>query len=299
MNDIDLAIRKSFELIKGCIDLHVHSGPGVQPRPLDHVEAARQCIASGMRGLIVKDHYFTTCNQVYFINKYILKDAPISIFGGLVLNNASGGLNPKAVATAIEYGAKIIWMPTLSAKNHIEYHKTGKSIHSEHKRTEVEEVPLTVLDDKGILLPQVVQICQLIAKADIILATGHLNINEINPLVDEAIKQGVKKILINHPEFIVGASIEDMITLASKGVFIEHSYTLMYSKKMTNDRLFEMIRKVGAERTIIASDMGQVGRPLPVDGLKKFIQDMLLTGLKDEEINLVLRVNPSNLLNLN
>jgi hypothetical protein len=293
-----MTMNKAPELLKGSIDLHVHSGPGLIPRSVDHVEAARQCIEAGMKGLILKDHHFMTCNQVYFFKKYIFKDSPLEIFGGLALNNPLGGVNPFAVATAIGYGAKIIWMPTLSAKNHIEYHKKEETFFSGHQRKDIEETPLTVLDGEGKLLPQVSRICELIAKADIILATGHLHISEIRLLVEEALRKGVKKILVNHPEFLINASIEDMIDFAGKGAFIEHSYTLTLSKKLTKEYLVEMIRKVGAEHTILASDLGQTGRVTPVEGLRNCIEEMLEMGIKDEEIDLMLRKNPAKLLNL-
>jgi hypothetical protein len=293
-----MTMKKAMELLRGAIDLHVHSGPGLIPRSVDHVEAARQCLESGMKGLILKDHHFMTCNQVYFFKKYIFRDAPLAILGGLALNNPLGGLNPFAVSTAIGYGAKIIWMPTLSAKNHIEHHKKEETFFSAHQRKDMEETPLTILDREGKLLPQVSQICGQIAKADIILATGHLHISEIKALVQEALRLGVKKILINHPEFLIDASIGDMIDLAGKGAFIEHSYTLTLSKKLTKEYLAEMIRKVGAEHTIIGSDLGQTGRVTPVEGLRNCIQELLEMGIKDEEIDLMFRKNPAKLLDL-
>jgi hypothetical protein len=289
---------KASELLKGGIDLHVHSGPGLIPRSVDHVEAARQCVEAGMRGLILKDHYFMTCNQVYFFKKYIFPDSPLGVFGGIALNTPAGGINPHAVSAAIGYGAKIVWMPTISAENHIEYHKKEESYFSQHIRKDVEEIPLTVLDGQGKLLPEASQICKLIAQADIILATGHLYLKEIKLLVDEALRQGVKKILINHPEFLINASIEDMKVLAGKGAFIEHSYALTISKKLTKEYLAEMIRKVSAVHTIIGSDLGQVGRVTPVEGLRNCIKELLEMGIKDEEIDLMLRKNPARLLNL-
>ena len=189
-------------------------------------------------------------------------------------------------------------MPTLSAKSHIEFHKKEVSFHSTHEKRGVDEIPLTILDSEDKILPEVSQICRLIARADIILATGHLYLKEVKALVHEAGKQGVKKILINHPEFILNASIDDMVELANQGAFIEHSYTLTYSKKLTKEYLFEMIRAVGAEHTVIGSDLGQTGRPYPIDGFRDFIKDMLGMGMKDEEVHYVLRANPAKLLNL-
>ena len=166
------------------------------------------------------------------------------------------------------------------------------------------KLPPTVIEPSvtlalSITESQVPEICKLIAGADIILATGHLYLKEVKRVVDEALRQGVKKILVNHPEFLIRASIDDMKELAGKGAFMEHSYALTLSKKMTKEYLVEMIRKVGAEHTIIGSDLGQVGRVTPVEGLRNCIQELLEMGIKDEEIDLMLRKNPAKLLNLN
>ena len=67
---------------------------------------------------------------------------------------------------------------------------------------------------------------------------------------------------------------------------------------LKREYLFEMIRTVGAHRTIIGSDLGQQGRISPVEGLRNFIKEMLDMGLKEEEIDWVLRKNPARLLNL-
>jgi hypothetical protein len=286
------------ELLKGAIDVHVHSGPGVIPRSLDHFEAVQQCLDAGMKGLILKDQHGMTANQAYLLKKYVFKNAPIHIFGGMPLNNATGGISVHAVNAAITYGAKIIWMPTMSAKNHIEFHKHHKSFFSKHERKDLAETPLTILGPDKKLLPQIKKICELIAEADVILGTGHLYLEEIKLLVDAAIKIGVKKILMQHPEFVINASIDDMIELADKGVFIEHSYTTVISKSVTKEYLFEMIREVGANRTIVGSDLGQEGRIYPVEGLRNFIKEMLDMGLEEEEIDWLLRKNPAKLLNL-
>ena len=294
---------KISELIKGAIDMHIHSGPGLFERSVDHLQTAREAIAAGMRAIVVKDQHSMTCNAVYFIKNYILKDEPLEIYGGLVLNNATGGINPYTVDAAIKYGAKVIWMPTFSSKLHLEY-KAGlnpevlATVPSQKVET-VKELPLTILDDQGRLKPEIPEICRLIAEADIILGTGHLSKEEIKLLIHEAKRQGVKRILMNHPDHIIGASIEEMKEFVKQGVVIEHTYTLVYSNKLTHGHLFEMIRGVGAEHTIVGSDLGQAGRPTPVQGLKNFIEKMLALGLKDEEIDLLLRRNPAKLLGLN
>jgi len=290
---------KIAKLLQGAVDLHVHSGPGLIPRSLDHAEAVKQAIAVGMRGLVVKDQHSMTSGSVYFLREHVFKGAPISFYGGLVLNNTGGGISPYTVDCAIKYGGKIIWMPTLSAKNHIEVHSKGhKTSFPDTKEKPLPEIPLTIVDQNGALLPQIIEICKLIARADIVLATGHLHLSEIKLLIAEAKKQGVKRILMNHPEFIVNASLEDMVNFADQGVVIEHSYALVVSGELKKEYLVEMIRRVGAERTTIGSDLGQKGNPYPVEGLKACIRDLLELGIKDEEIDLILRKNPAKLIGL-
>lgn len=290
---------KVSQLLMGAIDLHVHSGPGVIHRALDHMEAAQEAMDGGLRALVLKDQHSMTCNSAYIIKKYTFSGSDLNIYGGLPLNNAAGGLSPLAVDAAIDYGAKIIWMPTISAKHHIEWtRQSGVKKKTYWSAFEREEIPLTVLDQTGKLLPEVSEICSLIAKGDIVLSLGHLSLKEMKVLVDEAKRLGVKKILMNHPEFIINASIDDMIEFADKGVLIEHTYTLVVSDRVTKEYLAEMIRKVGAERTIISSDLGQVGRPHPVEGFRLCIADMLEMGITDEEIDLLFKKNPAMLLNL-
>jgi predicted TIM-barrel fold metal-dependent hydrolase len=62
--------------------------------------------------------------------------------------------------------------------------------------------------------------------------------------------------------------------------------------------LLEMVRKVGAERTVLGSDLGQIGNPSPIEGIRKCIEIMLNLGITDEEIDLMIRKNPAKLLNL-
>ena len=109
---------------------------------------------------------------------------------------------------------------------------------------------------------------------------------------------GVERMLLPHPEHIHLLSIDEMNAYADQGVMMEHSYTLIYSKKLTHEYLFEMIRGVGPERTLLGSDLGQPGRPNPVQGFRSFIENMLKLGLSDEEIRVVLCDTPRRLLGL-
>ena len=281
---------KIERLLAGAVDMHCHSGPGIFKRLLDHAEAAKEAAAAGMSGLVLKDQHSMTAVVATLINKHILpENCPLTVYGSLVLNNAAGGISAFTVEAALKYGAKIIWMPTFSAKKHKEYHDwmVSQSIANTSPKSSIKLLPeplLTVTDENGELLPQITTICQLIAEADAVLGLGHISRPEFDAVIAEAKRCGVKRILLPHPEHIHLLSVDEMKAYAAQGVVMEHSYTLVYSKKLTHEYLFEMIRGVGAEFTSIGSDMGQPGRPAPVQGFREFIAAMLEMGLSEEEI---------------
>lgn len=295
---------KVDQLLQGAVDMHCHSGPGIFKRLLDHVEAARQAAAVGMRGLVLKDQHSMTAVPAEIINKYVLPaDSPLTVYGSLVLNNATGGPSAFTVEAALKYGARIIWMPTFSAKKHKEYHAwmATQNIANTSPKASVKLLPephLTITGEDGKLLPQMTTICELIAEADAVLGIGHVSKPEVDAIIAEAKRCGVKRIVIPHPEHIHLFSIDEQKAYASQGVVLEHSYTLVYSKKLTHEYLFEMIREVGAEHTCIGSDMGQPGRPAPVEGFRAYVENMLKLGLSDEEIRLTIGGTAARLLGI-
>ena len=55
---VDITSERIDALIHGAIDLHCHSGPSIMERKLNHIEAAQEADAAGMRALAYKDHYY-------------------------------------------------------------------------------------------------------------------------------------------------------------------------------------------------------------------------------------------------
>jgi len=66
---------------------------------------------------------------------------------------------------------------------------------------------------------------------------------------------------------------------------------------MSPARIAEAIRRVGPESTILATDLGQADNPSPVEGLKRFIRSMLKEGITEEEIDLMVHINPGKIIN--
>ncbi len=294
-------MRKDLNLLKGAIDLHVHSAPDLFNRSLDHIELAEQAREAHLRAVVLKCHFSMTPFRAYLAKKVV--GGEVDIFGGIVLNQFVGGLNPFAVDVAIKAGAKIVWMPTISSKNHLRYY--GGQVYNAQKMTKGMLKPLkegiSPLDRRGELLPEAKEILDMVAEADIILATGHLSAKESEILVREAKEIGVKKILINHPEFeVVNMSMEDQKKMAKMGAYLEHTFlqlTPMWHT-LSPDAFAEIIGKVGTEHSILATDLGQIHNPPPVEGMRVFIQILLEKGMNPQDIEIMVKKNPAKLLNL-
>ena len=276
-------VEAAKEILEGAYDLHVHSAPDVVERRLDDIGLAREARKWGMAGLVIKNHIFETASRAS-IARRVVED--MKIHGGIVLNYTVGGLNPHAVEACLELGGKVVWMPTIDARNHRT--KTGR------------RGGISLLNEKGRLREPVGQILELIKKRGAVLATGHLSLVEIRALVSEAKAMGVQKIVLTHPEFwITRIPIEAQKELVRKGVFIERCYyscTLKGQNRVAPEELAHQIREVGPAATILASDLGQKDNPPPPEGLKNMVEELLQRGLKKQALVTMLRNNPRDIL---
>src|SRR5436190_17715257 len=107
------------DYLEGAVDLHVHSAPDVDRRRFDDLQLSRAAKEAGVGAVLIKSHQNSTVERAWLVSKVV---PGIQVFGGLVLNETVGGLNPTAVRLALTLGAKQIWMPTRSARNHRRHH---------------------------------------------------------------------------------------------------------------------------------------------------------------------------------
>lgn len=289
---------RAAALLRGALDLHVHSGPSTMPRQLDHLQAAEEAVAAGMRGLLFKDHHYSVAPFIQLMER-VLGDRGLSMFSGLVLNNSTGGLNPFVVDAQLKMGAKLIWMPTAQAANHI------RSAHRKVRlasNVQLRDSPgLTVVDGYGNILDEVKQILDLVAEFDAILSSGHLHVWEIWRLFEEARARGVKRLLVNHPMYGLHFTYEDIRDLAAMGALIEQSAALYIDSRFnvfSPQELKEHILAAGVSRSSIGSDLGQVDNPTPVEGMRQAIKLCLALGFTDEEVRTMVADNPARLVGL-
>ena len=291
------------ELIKGAYDLHVHSAPDVLPRKLDDIEMAQRIKESGMAGYAIKSHYFCTSERAELINKlYPDCDA----VGTITLNSSVGGINPTAVEMAARSGAKLVWFPTCDSAHEIAHVFDGNpnkklpywaQIIIQMKEAGIQAPVIHILEEDGTLKKPVMDVLDIIAKYDMILATGHVSHEEAFALVKEAKNRGVKKIVVTHVDFpTTYYTVEEQKRFVEMGAVMEHCYTTWATGKVEFEVTKEMIREIGPANCILATDLGQKTALYPDEGLLEFAKRLYDDGFTAEEIRTMTVDNPRALL---
>lgn len=279
---------RAAELLAGAIDMHVHIGPdSMGARRMDLLRIVLKAREARVRSLVLKSHDFPTVLLADFAQRFC---EPVRIFGGITLNPSVGGLNPAAVEASAKLGARVVWMPTRSSFRP-GGNETGRLAGTR------------VLDQDGNLSPQVCEILDLVKAHNLVLGTGHLPSNEVFAVVNEANRRGIRKVLVNHPltkATGVSLPLAEQKALVDIGAYIEHCFvaTMPCHDRLDPRTIVEAVKYVGAERSILASDFGQLHNPDPVEGMRMFIATMLKFGVTEDDIIKMTRINPARLLSM-
>jgi hypothetical protein len=291
----------SEKLLAGAIDMHVHADPDVRPRAINDIDLCRRAKEVGMRAMVLKNHDFITNDRAYLVRQVV---PGIEIFGGIALNESVGGINPVAVETMLQFTgacARYVWLPTYQSSFEMSLKK------GHHTGTGVK-----VLDSAGKVLPDVRKVMKIVAKADLILGTGHISPAESLVIVKAAKEEGIGKIVVTHAmQSPFEMTLDDMKRAADMGAYIEHCYLSFLMgpmapmaayrtgrKQVSMEAFAKAINTVGAERCFISTDLGQAMNPTPADGMRDFITQLTKLGITKEQIDFMARKNPAKLLGL-
>ncbi len=288
-------------ILKGGIDPHVHSGPSIAPRGIDHLDLVRQMSEAGFAAVVTKDHDYAGVATAALITKHY-PELHTKIFSGIALNNTVGGINPYAVEHTAAMGGKIVWMPTLAAENHLRWEKTASFAHPASTQKMRPPAPVPVLDANKKVLDSVKDVLDVIAKTGMVLASGHLHVSETWLVFEEAQRRGVKGLIFTHPEDIVDASLNDVRGIAAMGAMVEHSLAFFLDgskfKTRSADDLRQQIEAAGVDSTILCSDLGQAGVFSPLEGFRIGAALCMDLGYKDEDIHKMVSSNAARVLGL-
>jgi hypothetical protein len=294
----------AWEAIEGGYDLQVHVAPDVIGRRIDDLDLAKEFASHKLKGFCLKSHYVPTYERAKVVTK-ASESLGITAFGAITMNHSVGGLNPVALEIAGRSGNKIVWMPTVDAQNETAGRAGGTNvklpfwaqIQRELSAQGISPPPLTVLAEDGTLTTQARLCLEIIAKHDMILATGHLGRKEIFQLVKTGKEMGLKRVLVTHAEFpSQSLTPAEQVELANMGARIEHCFTTMFTNKAPWEIFFEAVRQVGPERVILSTDLGQTINPPVADGFAMFAQKMLDAGFKAADVRRMAVANPTALI---
>lgn len=292
----------AWKAIEGGYDLQVHVAPDVIARRIDDLDLAKEFLSHKLKGFVLKSHYAPTYERA----KVVTKAVPgITAFGAITLNHSVGGLNPVALEIAGRSGNKIVWMPTVDAENETAGRTDGPTdklpfwakIQRELSATGIAPPPLTVLGSDGKVNDATRRCLDLIRQHDMILATGHLSKREIRELVKTAKEMGLKRVLVTHAEFpSQNMTAAEQVEVANMGAMIEHCFTTMFTNKAPWDVYFDSVRKVGPERVVLSTDLGQTINPPVADGFAMFAQKMFDAGFSVSDVHRMCVTNPTALI---
>jgi hypothetical protein len=272
--------------IEGAIDLHVHSAPDSMPRALTAIETAQLARRHGMRAILFKNHFVETATLAYLVSQVVPE---VEAYGGIALNRSVGGINLAAVEqmAAMTGGhGRVVWMPTVDAAQ-------GPFAAA------VDAADILPVSRNGELLPEVVNMLELIAELDLALATGHSSPDDSLLLVRAANALGMDRIVITHPLndlTMPGTMQREVVSL---GALLEFPIAMAApTGAISFEDFTARIREIGPENVVVSTDLGQATNPVPPVGLAIGVARLLEAGFTESEVDLMIRRNPAHILDL-
>jgi hypothetical protein len=296
---------RARELVRGGADVHVHIAPDVVERRIDDVGLARRFEELGLSGFVLKSHYTSTAERAAVVRGVV---PGIAALGAIVLNRAIGGMNPLAVEIAAREGARVVWMPTTDShaeREHLADQPPGANlpvwakVQAEFAERGIETAAVPTLDEGGELLAETRLVLEVIAEHQLVLATGHLGRDEVFAIVAAAIEAGVQDVVVTHPDFPAqDFSIDEQLELSGMGAWVERCFTTPYTGKCSWEQWLDGTRAVGAERTLLSSDLGQIKNPPVEDGLALMADRLLEAGFGEDEVRTMAVTNTRKIAGL-
>jgi hypothetical protein len=302
MSDHDIPTAAARALVSGAYDTHVHIAPDVMPRRTDDLSLARRCAEVGLAGFVLKSHYVTTAERAEVVRTAV---PGVDALGAITLNGSMGGLNPAAVEIAGRLGARYVWMPTVDSRNQrtntagdLPGAKPAQwgALQADLEAQDIMPGIVDVVDESGEVLEITRKVLRVVARHDMVLATGHLAAAEIVAVVKAAKDEGVRRIVVTHPEFTSQRlPVEAQQELAGLGAFLERCFTTPYTGKVSWEDLFHNMREAGTEHSVLSSDLGQPFNPPVEDGLPLFAERLLAAGFTEDQVHTMAVTNSRHL----
>ena len=295
--------KEARNFLKGVVDIHAHGAPEAwlleRPKIL---ETCKDASRAGMRAICFKDHNYLTSAVAYVVQDIIDEWAsqqglePVQVYGGVTLNYAVGGLNPRVVKVALsgDFGTKTRAIYGPSVDSAWQYKLMGR------------EGGISLIDEKGNVRPELKEIIQILASSDkkTFLESGHVTVQEMMAVAEACKDAGVDFVVTHANQEITVLTVEEAKELVKRGAWIEIAEVSMLGTPVVGggwivnfDHSLKLIRELGPERIVLISDAGQPGNP-PVEAYKTMVRVLLSRGFSVEDLNKMCKENPAKLIGI-
>jgi hypothetical protein len=249
--------------VNGIVDLHVHSAPSLLPRHGNDYDTTRAARQAGVSTLVLKAHEGSTAERALL--------AENGAIGGVVLNSTVGGANPDAVRVAGLLGARVVWLPTISSQCHQSASQNPElSVHRELRFRTVPVCPNGRLDDAWN------QVFEEVATADMVLASGHVSMDETVVAFKAARALGVRRFLVNHPLMPFLGWRDDHAALFSElGAYLELGILVDLIAGAQPKPTERLARVYPAQLLAFGSDLGHADHPTFSDGIDQWLPELI------------------------
>lgn len=308
----------------GVVDTHYHVGPELIVRRYD-VKSLADVAAPFGATLVLKNHTYPTTPLAALARRRFDAD----FYGGVVLNQFVGGLNPQAIEGAVSGNRAeveneandpspiVVWMPTMHAASHLKTHGFGfdpswsgccsHGAPEEDARTLApaeKEKPVIVFDDDLKPRPELIATLEMMVRHNCILATGHLHASEVMKLVPLALEMGIQRIILTHPHYpSIRLSDEDQkMLMQDPRVFAEHCFAIHTQDGVPLQQYADAIRVTGPEQVLLSTDFGQVvSDPFPEGTIRyaELLHDMMKDFVSEDDFLAMFSSNGRRALGLN
>jgi Family of unknown function (DUF6282) len=295
----------------GPIDMHVHIGPELLMRRYSPQALAEEARREGI-GVVMKNHFQPTTGWVSQLRR---PDDKVPLIGSVALNYGAGGIDDHGVRAALSGWKRdtlqpdpdperfVVWMPTVCAEAHLMVTKRRDimlewGITEEYSRVFAPGEGIRLMDDAGRPVPCLARALAIVARHDLVLASGHLSHDETILFARLAREAGVKRIVLTHPLFqsteLEPATVAQL--WRDYGAYSELCFVNLAMDDLSIKQYVEIIEAVGPEGCILSSDVGQPFSPTVGDALREYFAELKQGGVREDDIARMSILNPRDLL---
>ena len=249
-----------MSVIDGMVDFHVHSAPSLAPRHSHDQDTLVEARAAGVSKFVLKAHEGSSAERAALLGKEAV--------GGVVLNSPVGGANPDAVAVAAALGARVVWLPTISSPAHIAASQNPEL--SAHRGIAFREV--SVVED-GSVRDEWADVFDEVARNDMVLASGHLTMDEAVVALETARQRGVQRMMVNHPGLpFLGWRDEHLEQFRMLGAHLEIGVLADILAGDPGPRTEDLVASYPHELLVFGSDLGHRDYPPIATGIREWVE---------------------------